>query len=561
MKEFKKLFIFPFIIGIVGGFSALFVRIVIKYSLFVADKINYFNEYRHLYLFIIPFTFFISSIITKKFLSDATNPTIDSVAKSIALKKGRLDYKKGMLSVILTAVNIGFGVPVGREGPIAKFGGSLTYLSLKIFKIEGASIPLFVTCGVSSALAATFNAPIAAVVFGLEIILGRLNYNVIIPLSVSSVVATIVSRYFLGNYPTFYVHTLSYNYTFLLLLPLFSLAFSFIVVFFNTTHKSVKYLYRKISAPFYIKALIGGLLVGVLMFEFPDAASLGYKEVSNLFALHYSFEHSFTLSVVKVLALAITFASGMFGGIFAPSIFIGSFLGFALGGLSAYFFNLDPLSVALIGTASVTAGISSAPFRSSLIVIELTQNYQMAIPILLSSVITLYFVHTFEERIHFTRTIMQKGFDIADERYRKKLKKLNITNFIEADIPKLNKHSTIKDIMFEIMNSSSNYFPVVENDKLIGVLSFRDIRLMYNQNNYLNTKVKELMTQNPNALTLHSNGLDVFEFISHIEATYIPVVNNEKEKRYVGMLSVNGFNKFVSFIYLQKENERLIEKK
>jgi CIC family chloride channel protein len=559
MKDINKLFVIPAFIGVIGGFSAIFVRYVIDASLFLSLQFSRFSDYRYIYLFAIPFMFVVSSIIIRRFLSDATNPTIDSVAKSIVLKKGKLDYKKGIFSVILTAANIGFGVPAGREGPIAKFGGSLTSLFLNIAKIKGSNVPLFVTCGVSSALAATFNAPIAAVVFGFEIILGRLNFNVIIPLSVASSVATIISRYFLGNYPTFYVHKLSYNYIFLLLIPIFSIGFSFIVVFFNTIYKSAKYLYRKCACMFYIKALIGGIVVGTLMFLFPDSASLGYKQVSELFLGNYSFEYAFFLSVVKIVALAITFASGMFGGIFAPSIFVGAFLGFSLGGLAANFIPIDPLSLALIGTASVTAGISNAPFRSSLIIIELTQNYQMAIPILLSSVATLYFVHLFEERVHFARIIMQKGFDIADETYSNRLKKLSISNFIETDIPILMRTSKIKDVMFELMDSSSMYFPVVENEKLVGILSFRDIRLMRNKDDYLNTDVEELMTHNPTALVLNANGMDVFEFISHIEANYIPVINNKKERKYIGMLNVGSFSKFVSFVYLRKDEECILK--
>ena len=558
MKEVNKLFTFPIFIGVIGGFSAILVRVIINYSSALASAINYLPSLKYFYLFSIPVIFLISSLLINKFLNDTSNPTIDSVAKSIALKKGRLDYKKGLASVTLTAINIGLGTPVGREGPIAKFGGSFTALFLKMFKIEGAAIPLFVTCGVSSALAATFNAPIAAVVFGLEIILGRLSVSVIVPLSVSSAIATIISRYFLGNYPTFYVHKLTYGYMFLLAVPIFSLAFSFMVVFFESIQRSIIKFYNRASLSFYSRAVIGGIAVGILIFLFPNAASLGYKQVSQLFAHGYSFEDSFTLSTIKAIALAITFASGMFGGIFAPSIFIGAFLGFSIGGFAGHFMNIDPLSVALIGTAAITSGISSAPFRSSLIVIELTQNYQMAIPILLASVITLYFTHLFEERLHFSRTILQKGFDIADFSYRKKLEDLNITNFIDTDIPTLKKNIKLKDVIFELMNSPSSYFPVLENDKIIGILSFRDVRLMYNKKNRLETTVEELMTHNPNVLTLTSNGMDVFEFLARIDTTHIPVVNNKKDRIYEGMLNVNSFSKFVSFLYLKKDDDCLM---
>jgi len=562
VREFHRLFSVPFLIGIIGGFSAIFVRLVIHGSSSVANWLNLFNDKPLFFLIAIPPLFVASSFVIHRFLTDTSNPTIDSVARSIALKKGRLDYKKGLTSVLLTAINIGFGTPVGREGPIAKFGGSFTALFLKAFKVEGASIPLFVTCGVSSALAATFNAPIAAVVFGLEIILGRLNFNVIIPLSVSSAVATVISRYFLGNYPTFYVHKLHYNFLFLLLVPLFALAFSSIVVLFGFVFEMTEKIYENLKINHLLKALTGGIIVAIIVFVFPDAASLGYKQVSQLFAHKFQYDHAFMLAIAKTVGLAITFASGIFGGIFAPSIFIGAFWGFAMGGfLSHTVAGLDPLSVALIGTASVTAGISSAPFRSSLIIIELTQNYQMAIPILLSSVITLYFVHVFEDRVHFARTILQKGFDLMDASYQEKLKRLNITNFIDTDIQTLNRDTRISDVVFDLMNSPSSYFPVVEEGKLIGVLSFRDIRLMYTKEDYTTTTVGELMTPNPSALTLKSNGIDVFEFLSHIDANYIPVVNNEKEKLYVGMLNVNSFTKFVSFVYLKRGDRCVLHDK
>jgi len=221
MISFAKLFIIPAFIGVIGGFSAILMRELIKYSSLSTSVFDVLNNDSYFYLVSIPILFLASSFIINHFLEDTTNPTIDSVARSIVLRKGRLNYKKGIATVVLTAINIGFGVPVGREGPIAKLGGSLTSFSLKQLKIEGANIPLLVSCGVSAALAATFNAPIAAIIFGLEIILGRLSFNVIIPLSVASAVGTIISRHFLGNYPAFFLPRLSYTYMLIVFIPIF----------------------------------------------------------------------------------------------------------------------------------------------------------------------------------------------------------------------------------------------------------------------------------------------------------------------------------------------------
>ncbi len=556
MKNFLKLFVIPTFIGIIGGFSAILMRELIKGSAYLISLIPE-SKTNEAYMVTIPALFIVSTFIIKTIMKNATNPTIDSVARSIVLKKGRLDYKKGIGVVVLTAINIGIGLPVGREGPIAKLGGSLTSLFLRLTKIEGANIPLLVSCGVSSALAATFNAPVAAIVFGLEIILGRLSFDVIIPLSISSAVGTIISRIFLGNYPAFYVPKLSYNITLLLLVPLSSFLFAVMVYVFESTFKFFSDSFKKMKFTWFSKALIGGFIVGLLLFLFPSAASLGYKQVSMLFHFDFSYKEAFILGLVKLTALAITFASGMFGGIFAPSIFGGAFIGYAIGGFVHQFIpSINPLSVALIGTASITASISSAPFRSTLIVAELSQNYYMTLPLIIGSVMSMYFSHLLEEKMHYARSVMQKGFDITNERYVKELKGMRITNFIDSDIPTLKKEDVLKDIIFDLMKSSSSYFAVVEDGKLIGVLSFRDVRLI-GEFGSPNIRVKDVMTSNPSFLTLESNGLDVFEFLSKIDVDFIPVVNNAKDKQYMGMLNVGSFLKFASFLYFKDAMHRL----
>ncbi|WP_025270429.1 chloride channel protein [Hippea sp. KM1] len=551
MKGFFKLFVLPALVGVIGGFSAIFMRELIKHSLKLSFAIDFFSDSRF-YLLSIPILFLVSAFVIKNLLDNPSNPTIDSVARSIVLKKGRLDYKKGIATVVLSAVNIGFGVPVGREGPIAKLGGSLSSLFLKGLGFENFNVPLLVSCGVSSALAATFNAPIAAVIFGLEIILGRLSFNVIIPLSVSSVVGTAISRYFLGNYPAFFVPKLSYDYRILIFLPVFSFLFALMVYMFEYVFESAVVLSEKLHFSFYSKALIGGLMVGLLLWLYPDAASLGYDQVSRLFSLGFAPKEAFILGLVKMVALAITFASGMFGGIFAPSIFGGAFFGFAIGSVAHHFFSfINPLDVALIGTASIPASISFAPFRSTLIVAELAQNYHMILPLMLTSVFTVYFSSLLQDKIHFGRSAMQKGFDLMNEDYRNELVNVKITNFIDTSILTLKKDQLIEQVIFELMGSNSSYFSVVEDNRLVGVLSFRDVRLI-GEFDKKDVRVEDIMTPNPGYLKLNSNGLDVFEFLSHIDVDYIPVVENDKNQIYVGMLDVNAFLKFVSFLYFKQ---------
>ncbi|WP_457560307.1 chloride channel protein [Caminibacter sp.] len=532
--NFLTLFLLPFFIGIIGGFSAIAIRKIIDLSTFFS--------YQHYYFIEIPIVFLITAFIINRFLNDTSNPTIEIVAKHIVLKKGEMDYKKGLASAVLTALNIGAGTPVGREGPIAKLGGALSALFLKTFKTKGHLIPLYVTCGVTSALAATFNAPIAAIVFGLEIIIGKINLSIITPLAVSSMTATIISREFLGDYPTFFVRHLTYHETLLLLIPVFGIIFGVFIVFFEFLTKEIENLYSKLKLSFYKKALISGIVVGVLLTFFPQSASLGYNQVTELFSYHFGSLHALVLSIVKLTALALTLAAGIFGGVFAPAVFIGAFLGFFVG--RVFFHSPQALSVALIGTVAFTSGISRAPFRSTLIIIELTKNYQLTIPALLTSIITVYVSNIFQNRFHFIRAVLQKGFDLSNENFKKNLEGLEIKDFLK-EVYVIDKNGYVSEILPALINSNSYYFPVVENNKLIGIISFRDIRYAKD----INKKAYEIMTPNPEKFYINDSIFKVFEIMPHISANLIPVV--DKNDTYLGMFDLEKFKKVASIIYLE----------
>jgi CIC family chloride channel protein len=530
--RFLELFFFPFLIGIIGGFSAIGIRKIIDISDYLTKPHYYFIE--------IPIIFLITSFIIHKFLNDVANPTIEIVSKQIILKKGELDYKKGLAAAVLTAFNIGGGTPVGREGPIAKLGGALSALFLKIFKTKGHLIPLYVTCGVTSALAATFNAPIAAIVFGIEIIIGKVNLSIITPLAISSLTATIISREFLGDYPTFFVHHLIYDEKLLFLIPVFGLIFAMIVVFFEYITKETEIIFSKTH--YLKKALIGGIIVGILISVFPKTASLGYNHVSELFNLQYSQWSAFEIGAVKLIVLSITLAVGIFGGVFAPGIFIGAFLGFFIGKL--FFSSQEALSVALIGSVAFISGISKAPFRSTLIIIELTKSYQLTIPALLSAIVTVYLSNIFQNRFHFIRAVLQKGFDLSNENFKRNIENLDIKAFLK-DVYVIDKNAIISEILPYLVNSNSYYFPVVENNKLIGIISFRDIRYAKTTD----VKAYEIMTPNPEKIFIEDSVLKVFEIMPHISANLIPVT--DKKNHYIAMFDMEKFKKIVSLIYIE----------
>jgi CIC family chloride channel protein len=537
IKQIFYLFIIPAIIGLLGGFSAILFRKLIKFSSIIFNLLSGNNSIY--YVILMPFVFLFTYTVSRKLLVSPENVTIDEIAKKISVEKGGFNIKKGLLVLGLTSFNIGFGVPVGREGPIAKLGGVLSELFSKVFKIDRIHLPIYLTCGVSSALSATFNAPIAAVLFGIEIVLGRMNSYIIIPLVISSSVATLISREFLGNFTAFYVPKLSFQDSeiplFLVisfLSALMSILFFFLLEFFSFFRIRYRKLWGKIS-------FIFGFLVGLLIYIYPEIAGVGYSSVTKLFQNGFSPDRALEVFISKFLAVVLSFGSGVFGGLLAPSIFMGSFLGYFIGDFSQF----DPRVFALVGSAAFLSGISRAPFRSTLIIVELTHNYQLVIPTLLTSVLTNYFIGSFNETSLLKRALLHRGVKV-DELLKSRLESLNVKDFVRYVKP-VYETTHVSYVLKRFLNDDVRYLPVVKSSKdktLVGIVSVRDLELTSIENP-TNFRVKEIMTPEPFVLTLNSPPEEILKVVALFEVGQIPVVDSSK--RYVGMFDVGKFLKVI----------------
>ncbi len=530
-------FIFPVFIGIIGGFSALLFRFLIH--IFSKLFVLHFSPIH--YPFLMPVLFLTTSWIAKTLLVSPENVTIDEISRRIALSKGGFNPKKGLLILTLTSFNIGFGVPVGREGPIAKLGGVLSELFFKIFRVDRIHLPIYLTSGISSAIAATFNAPVAGVLFGIEIILGKINTYILIPLIISCGTASIVARHFIGNFTAFVVPHLSWNENYLIWYPAAALVFAIVSLFFTGGIRFLELLRIRLRHSQNYVIFFLGSLVGLLLYLFPAAAGVGYSRITELFQGKYLPSEAFEISLAKLLSSVLSFGAGIFGGYMAPSLFLGSFFGYAFGSLT----ELDPRVFALVGAVAVLSGVSKAPFRSSLIVVELTHSYQLVVPILLSSALTSYLVSFFKE-IHFLkRSLFHKGIDIEHLYLKRKLENFSVSQFI-VKIKPVSEKESLKRVRERLLKENVRYLPVVDSllrQKLVGIVSLRDLRLatLYNKENL---KVGELMTPDPFVLYQDSSPEEILKAIALLDANLIPVV--EKDGRYIGMFSVDGFLRHIT---------------
>lgn len=262
----------------------------------------------------LPLFLVLSRIVSKNFLKDTSNTTINSVARNIAVKKGNLDYKKGIIAVILTSVHIGAGASVGRESPIAKLDGAASSLFARIIPLSSNNVLLYATCGVSSVIAATFNAPVAGIIFGIEIILGKISIDILTPVTISVIIGTLISRFYLGNYPTIVVPHLAFSFHLLYLSLFASIIFALYVLLFKKIASSVGKLEKRFNINSYLLVAIIGLVVGTLIAFVPQIKGVGYSEIETIFTHSQTASFAFILSVTKLIATALILGSNIFGG-------------------------------------------------------------------------------------------------------------------------------------------------------------------------------------------------------------------------------------------------------
>jgi len=487
-----------------------------------------------------PTIFLIAYYIIKTFPINPANVSIDEIAKKISITMGHFSPLKGLVVFVITSISLGFGVPVGREGPIAKLGGVGSEIFLKLIKVERINLPIYLSAGVSSAIAATFNAPLAGIIFGIEIIIGRINSYILIPLIVSTFTATLISREFIGNFAAFYVPKLTYNHDYLFFSPLEAIFFGILALIFLASIKKFKLLKENYTKIWWKVVIVLGLIVAVFIIIKPEIKGVGYNYVGEIFNYKYSFINSFFIMLFKFITTILSLGSGLFGGILSPSIFIGAFGGYFFGDFF-HFLGLDPRVFALIGTAAMLSGVTKSPLRSSVIIIELTHSYQFILPILLTSAITNYIVSLIEPGSYFKRTLLQKGIDIDNENILNYFTIENLKKYIKRIAP-LHPDDDMKTIENKLKKESIPYIPVVDNGKLTGIISLRDIRKKIFFKKQISAK--DIMGKNPFHITQNSSQKEILKAFSILNSNYIPFT--DENKKYIGMIDLNKFLKDIS---------------
>ncbi|UII28411.1 chloride channel protein [Fulvivirga maritima] len=546
------------ITGLIAGFAAVTLKEAVH---FIQHQLtgNFNKEYENYFYIGFPLIGILLTVILSRYIiKEKIGHGIPQILYDIS-KNGSIIKRSKMFSRMITsAITVGFGGSVGLEGPIVTTGSAIGSNVGRFVHMNAKKRTLLIGCGAAGAISAIFNSPVAGVIFSMEVILADVTIGMFIPLLIASVSGTLVSITLLGDDVLFsfkLVDSFKASDTpYYILLGMIS---GLVSVYFTRTTYKVESLIKKVKN-YAGRGLVGGVLLGIIIFFFPPIYGEGYNTIKSLLAgnqmnildtsLFFSeisniwmvFIFMICVILVKPIASALTIGSGGSGGIFAPSLF--------LGGVTGYLFasvlnvvtwgnvSVSTSNFTLVGMCGVMSGVLHAPLTAIFLIAEITSGYELFVPLMLVSAISFSTSSFFEKHSLYTKHLIERGDLIQYDKDRQVLSLINLNKIIEKDLLKIHPNATLGELVDLVRISKRNIFPVVnEHQELLGVVTLDDIRnIMFDSEKQKNTIVKTYMHSPPAYISSHENMQSVMSKFELSGAWNLPVIDNGK---YVGFLS------------------------
>ena len=489
------------------------------------------------------------------FAREAKGHGVPEVMESVALKGGVIRKRVVVVKTLASAISISTGGSVGREGPIVQIGSAIGSTLGQILKVSADRMRTLVGCGAAAGIAATFNAPIAGSMFALEVILGDFGLATFSPIVISSVVATAVSRAFLGDTPAFIVPVYelvsAWELPMYLVMGIFCAA---VGVLFTKTLYRIEDLFDDIKFPDYLKGIFGGLILGAGALFFPQILGVGYGAIDMALAQKMAWWLLLLLVPIKILATSITIGSGGSGGIFAPSLFLGAMAGGFFGFLVNQLFpgiTASPGAYSIVGMGAVVSATTHGPLAAILILFEMTGTYKIILPLMLACIVATIAAGQFSRESIYTLKLMRRGVNIKEGKEVNVLKSMFVKDVMTPHVETINEALPLGQMAQVISKSKFNSFPVINNQKqLIGIVSFND----YNEaifDEHLKDLVvaKDLASTELVTVSMDENLYAALEKISLKDFAVLPVVSAQDPFRLEGVISrrdiIGAYNKAV----------------
>lgn len=558
IQEKHFILIVSFLVGLCTATAALILKGLIHYIQhlltgdFSEDGANY------LYLLYPVIGILLAGLFVKYLLRDDIGHGVTKILYAISQRKSRIKPHNTWSSIVASSVTIGFGGSVGAEAPIVLTGAAIGSNLGRLFRMEQKTLMLLVGCGAAGAIAGIFKAPIAGMVFVVEVLMLDLTMTSVLPLLITSVTAATVSYIFTGTQAMFqFSQTEPFvieRIPYVLLLGVFC---GLVSLYFTKVMNWVEGSYRKLNS-YWKKFLVGGIMLSVLIFVFPPLYGEGYDTITTLLNGHsgnimdksifYELNDSywgvliflFLILLFKVYASSATNAGGGCGGIFAPSLFLGCIAGFIFAHASNYFpftMYLSEKNFALLGMAGIMSGVMHAPLTGVFLIAELTGGYDLFLPLMIVSISSYITIKMFLPHSIYSMRLAQKGELLTHHKDRAVLTLLNTDHILERDFMTVSPEMSLGDMVKVIAKSGRNTFPVVdEKGVLLGLVLLDNIRnIMFRPELYDRFHVYKFMVTAPAKIQEGTSMEQIMRIFDDTKAWNLPVV--DCDGRYIGFMS------------------------
>lgn len=469
LPERIVLLLYAVAIGVVAGYGAVgFRRLIDVFNwLFFRGAMSYLRVLgRGEVVFFPAIGLLIVSILVRRFAPEAKGHGVPEVMAAIAERGGVIRPRVVVVKAVASALTIGSGGSVGREGPIVQIGSAFGSVFGQILGVPKRYLRLLVACGAGAGIAATFNAPIGGVMFATEVILGSFALENFTAIMMSSVVSASIGRIYLGNHPSFNIPIHDVGpfraYWVYVLLGLVSGLWGILYV---------KVLYRVEDWfdarrwPFWLKAVIGGIVVGVMGIWFPQIFGVGYGTIDRALSAQLPLYLLGFLLVLKLLATSITIGAGGSGGVFSPGLYQGAMLGGLVGiMLSHAHIAVSPGALAAIGMAGVFAGSAQAPVTAITMLFEMTGDYSMILPLMITSVLSATVAGLISSQNIYTMKLFRRGLDIVRLREPDRMKAFTVADVIQPNRTVFDAGATIESA-WESFERKTEWFALIRDAK------------------------------------------------------------------------------------------------
>ncbi|MDE5608595.1 MAG: chloride channel protein [Muribaculaceae bacterium] len=558
VSEKTFLIVLALIVGIACGMAAMLLKYLIHLIGSNLTASASMTEGNYIYLIYPVVGIVLAGCYVRYVVKDNISHGVTRVLYSISQNKSRLKPHNMYTSVLASSITIGFGGSVGAEGPIVYTGAAIGSNLGQMFRLSPRILMILVGCGAAAGIAGIFKAPIAGMLFTLEVLMLDLTTVSVMPLLIASITAATIAYIFTGTeLEFFFVQSEPFATTRIPYAICLGLFCGIVSLYFTRSMNFMEGFFKKRLKTPWRKTAVGGVILAGLVFLFPPLYGEGYGAINDLLNGNPSsivdgsiFYHDGgsalfiiffigLIIVTKSIATAATNGGGGVGGTFAPSLYVGCMTGFLFAFLINYCFALD-LSVknfALMGMAGIMSGVMHAPLMGIFLTAELTGGYDLFLPLLIVSTISYGTIRIFEPYSIYTRRLAQKGELLTHHKDKAVLTLLKIGSVIETDFKTVTPDMDLRSMVKVISESNRNLFPVVDGDgKLLGVVLLDDIRnIMFRPDLYRRMHVSRFMAMPSDKILVDEPMDQVMKKFDVTGAWNLPVI--DADGRYVGFVS------------------------